>query len=102
MSYKTTHNLLYDDLDLSKKSVRGWNNSSVHTTAVVRNWPSVHTVLLLQQASYSHELTPLDLFLILRVKELPAGITITTSRVKIAADGVADYDCLLALIAAQA
>ena len=89
-------------MDLFKKSSRGWNNATVHTAAVLRNWLAVHTIPLLQQAPYSHNLIPLHLYLIPIVKELLAGTNVATSSVVMAADGVADYDCLSALVAAQA
>ena len=102
VSYQTTHNILCEDLDLSKKSVRGWDKIPVHTTAMVRNGLAVHTIPLLQQASYSHELIPLDLFLIPILKELLAGPMVATSSVYSAAEGVADYDCIPVHIAVLA
>jgi len=65
-----------------------WDNSPVHTAAVVREWYAANAIQLIPHPPYSPDLAPADFFLFRRVKEELAGFTLSRETIKKAWEGV--------------
>ena len=65
-----------------------WNNALVHITAVVKDWFAANTLQLLELPPYSSDLAPADFFLLWRVKEELACLSLDQHSLKNALEGV--------------
>ena len=76
-------------LQLTEKGfVLHWDSAPVNKAAVVKDWFAANAIPLLEYPHYSPDLTPVDFFLLQKVKKALAGITIAADGIKNAWNGV--------------
>jgi histone-lysine N-methyltransferase SETMAR len=65
-----------------------WDNTPVHTAAIVKNWLATKEIQLLPNPPYSPDLAPADFFLFRKVKEKLASLHLTQESLKSPWEGV--------------
>lgn len=59
-----------------------WDNAPVHTSAIVSDWLAARSIQVLEHPPYSPDLAPADFFYFPKMKEMLAGLTLTSESFK--------------------